>query len=278
MAQRREPAEGKGDPPPAYSDPGVAESTQSRHLRRARAQPSAEPGKRGRKAALGQCQELLGYWFSEVGWLERALTHSSDTPSAGASNERLEFLGDAVLGMVVSRWLYDLFPEAREGELTRIKSVVVSRQSLARVCGRLGLEAFIRVGRGLAGRRLPSSILANTFEAIIAGVYLDGGLRRAQGFIRRHLRPVLERVLRREHGRNFKSLLQQLVQAQGWPSPQYRVLSVRGPDHAREFEVEALVRGRPYGRGRGRTKRQAEQRAAEVALKTLREEGFPLSE
>ena len=236
------------------------------------------PVRRGasRRKVLGHCQELLGHRFRDVAWLERALTHSSDSPSAADSNERLEFLGDAVLGMVVSRWLYDLFPEVTEGELTRIKSVVVSRQTLARVCDRLGVAACIRVGKGLAGRRLPRSILANAFEAIIAAVYLDGGLRRAQGFIRRHLRPVLEQVLRREHSRNFKSLLQQAVQAQGWPSPQYRVVETRGPDHAREFEVQALIQGVPYGQGAGRSKRQAEQQAAETALKALQDEGLDL--
>ena len=231
-----------------------------------------------RAKALRRAQELLGYQFEEVGWLERALTHSSDSSDISASNERLEFLGDAVLGMIVSRWLYDLFPEATEGELTRIKSIVVSRQSLTGVCDRLGLDSHIRVGKGLAGRGLPGSILANTFEAVIAAVYLDGGLRRAQGFIRRHLRPVLDRVLRRGHGRNFKSLLQQVVQAQGWTSPQYRIIEIRGPDHAREFEVEALVRGAPYGRGTGRSKRQAEQQAAELALKALEKEGLQLPE
>lgn len=291
MGQRREPADGERWPPAAFSGPEATEpAAPGGPLPVASGRASDPEGRSGLPAEpaetdrsthstdLEQCQEVLGYRFSEVGWLERALTHSSDTPRGGISNERLEFLGDAVLGMVVSRWLYDLFPEATEGELTRIKSVVVSRQSLAGVCARLGLGAFIRVGRGLAGRRLPSSILANTFEAVIAAVYLDGGLRRAQGFIRRHLRPVLEQVLRRGRGRNFKSLLQQVVQAQGWPSPQYRVLDVRGPDHAREFEVEALVRGVPYGRGTGRTKRQAEQQAAGEALRTLQREGFQLPE
>jgi len=228
-----------------------------------------------RAKVLARSQELLGYRFRDLDWLERALTHSSNSTSAVESNERLEFLGDAVLGMVVSRWLFDMFPEASEGELTRIKSIVVSRQSLAVVCDDLGLESCIRVGKGLAGR-LPRSILANAFEAIIAAVYRDGGLRQAQAFIKRHLRPVLERVLQRGHGRNFKSLLQQLVQAQGWPSPQYRVVEVRGPDHAREFKVEALVRGKPCGRGAGKNKRQAEQQAAEVALKSLAKEGLKL--
>lgn len=248
---------------------------------RRKAAPAKGVGARrgaSRVKALRQSQELLGYEFQEVRWLERALTHSSDSPQPAASNERLEFLGDAVLGMVVSRWLYDLFPQAAEGELTRIKSIVVSRQSLAGVCDRLGLGPYIRVGKGLASRRLPGSILANTFEAVIAAVYLDGGLRRAQGFIRRHLRPVLERVLRWGHGRNFKSLLQHVVQAQGWASPQYRVIELRGPDHAREFEVEALVRGVGYGQGSGRSKRQAEQQAAEIALKALEEEGIQLPE
>jgi len=156
--------------------------------------------------------------------------------------------------------------------------VVVSRQNLAEVCDRLGLDPFIRVGKGLSGRRLPNSILANTFEAVIAAVYLDGGLRRAQGFVRRHLRRDLMRVISRKSGRNFKSLLQQLVQAEGWNSPQYRVVSERGPDHAREFEVEALVKGVPYGRGTGRTKRQAEQKAAKIALKALQQNGLRLPE
>ncbi len=227
-----------------------------------------------RTKVLARSQELLGYQFQDLDWLERALTHSSSSPSAVESNERREFLGDAVLGMVVSRWLYDMFPEASEGELTRIKSIVVSRQSLTLVCDDLGLGSCIWVGKGLASRRLPRSILANAFEAVIAAVYRDGGLRQAQAFIKRHLRPVLQRVLQRGHGRNFKSLLQQLVQAQGWPSPQYRVVEVLGPDHAREFNVEALVRGKPCGRGAGKSKRQAEQQAAEKALEALEDKGL----
>jgi len=243
-----------------------------------RTQKAARSAPRRRRASrtkvLTRTQELLGYKFRDLEWLERALTHSSNSARPVESNERLEFLGDAVLGMVVSRWLFDLFPKASEGELTRIKSIVVSRQSLATVCADLGLASSIQVGKGLTGRRLPRSILANAFEAIIAAVYRDGGLRQAQAFIRRHLRPVLERVLERGHGRNFKSLLQQLVQAQGWPSPQYRVVEVHGPDHARQFKVEALVQGTSYGRGKGGSKRQAEQRAAEEALKALENKGF----
>jgi ribonuclease-3 len=183
-----------------------------------------------------------------------------------------------VLGTVVSRWLYDLLPQATEGELTRVKSVLVSRQSLVAVGEQLQVGPCIHVGRGLAGQHLPHSVVANGFEAIIAAVYLDGGLRSAQTFIRRHFGPLLERVLHRGHDRNFKSLLQQVVQAQGFVSPQYQVVALHGPDHAREFEVEALVNGKPCGRGVGQSKRQAEQRAAEVALKFLKNEVPPASD
>jgi ribonuclease-3 len=249
--------------------PGSA-SARREPFERRRHRPSAK--------ALEHCQELLGYRFKEPAWLERALTHSSETSDPTASNERLEFLGDAVFGTVVSRWLYDLLPQATEGELTRIKSIVVSRQSLAAVGEQLQVGPCIRVGKGLAGQRLPHSVLANSVEAIIAAVYLDGGLRSAQTFIRRHFHPLLERVLHRGHDRNFKSLLQQVVQAQGLLSPQYRVVGVSGPDHAREFEVEALVDGKPCGRGVGPTKRQAEQRAAEVALKSFGKEALLATE
>ena len=242
-------------------------AAEGRRERRRHRRPSAK--------ALEHCQELLDYRFKEPAWLERALTHSSESSDPAASNERLEFLGDAVFGTVVSRWLYDLLPRATEGELTRVKSIVVSRQSLATVGEQLQVGPCIHVGKGLAAQRLPHSVLANCFEAIIAAVYLDGGLRSAQTFIRRHFRALLERVLHRGHDRNFKSLLQQVVQARGLVSPQYRVVAVSGPDHAREFEVEALVDGKPCGRGVGRTKRQAEQRAAEVALKSSDKEAAP---
>jgi len=250
----------------------MARAESSADRRSARGDPvSSLDIPQARRRELRCCEKLLGYEFTDVSWLELALTHSSESLGAGYSNERLEFLGDAVLGMVVSRWLYDRFPEASEGELTRIKSVVVSRRSLAAVCAQSGVERFIRVGKGLADRRLPRSILANTFEAIMAAVYLDGGLRRAQRFIKSNLEEVLDRVRRREHDLNFKSLLQQLVQARGWGPPHYRVVAERGPDHAREFEVEVLVEGRHRGRGAGRTKRRAEQRAAEVAYHILRD-------
>jgi ribonuclease-3 len=216
-----------------------------------------------------ELERRLAFRFQDAGLLECALTHSSAKSDEKPSNERLEFLGDAVIGLVVSDFLYAAFPERDEGELTRIKSVVVSAEILAAEASRLGLHEAIEVGRGVQKDGIPASILANVFESVTGAIYLDGGLEHARRFILNNLAPAIERVLGARHGRNWKSLLQQYTQRLFAVTPTYEVARENGPDHTKEFEVVALVKNEVKGAGRGRSKKLAEQAAARAALEVL---------
>ena len=209
-----------------------------------------------------ELERRLAFRFQDVSHLEDALTHSSVKTDQRPSNERLEFLGDAVIGLVVSDFLYDSFPEKDEGELTRIKSVVVSADSLSAEGQRLGLADAVAVGRGM-----------NVFEAITGAIHLDGGIEHARRFVLLNLAPSIERVLGARTGRNWKSLLQQYTQRLWAVTPTYEVARTAGPDHVKEFEVVALVKGDVRGAGRGRSKKHAEQDAARAALESYLGDG-----
>ena len=224
--------------------------------------------------SLSACEESLGYRFQDSTLLERALTHSSNKSPERPSNERLEFLGDAVLGTIMSEFLYHKFEDFTEGQLTKIKSVVVSSRTLGKASRRLGLQEHMSVGKGVVVEgHLPLSILGNLFEAIIAAIYLDGGLESARRFILDNLAPDVDRVLRNRHPRNYKSLLQHLVQKRYNEVPTYRVLAEQGPDHSKEFRICANVHGRDLGFAWGQSKKEAEQLAAQQAFEILRGEG-----
>ncbi len=215
-------------------------------------------------------QAVLEYRFKDPDMLASALTHASVAASRLASNERLEFLGDAVLGLVICEELYARFPEYLEGELTRIKSVVVSRETCARVADRLGLVNHLSLGKGITeSANLPSSLAACAYEAIVGAVYLDGGLGAAQRIILRDMGEEIDRVLAGEHRLNYKSLLQQHAQHDLGATPTYDVLDEKGPDHAKAFEVAVVLRGRRYPSAWGPSKKSAEQRAAMEALRAL---------
>jgi len=184
------------------------------------------------------------------------------------SNERLEFLGDAILGAIVCEQLFEQFPNAPEGELTRIKSVVVSRNTCTKLAREKELDQFIFVGKGLAmTESLPESLLAGMFEAIIAGIYLDGGIEPVHLF----LDPLIERenskASRSVHGFNYKSLLQQYSQKKFSQTPVYELLDEKGPDHSKFFQVTAIIGDHQYEPAWGATKKEAEQRAAFNALR-----------
>ncbi|MEW6747427.1 MAG: ribonuclease III [Planctomycetota bacterium] len=218
-------------------------------------------------------EEMLGYTFHDVALLRQALTHSSVKDASHPSNETLEFLGDSVLGMVIADYVYRELPGANEGDLTRVKSVVVSRSALAKLAQKLGIHDHLAVGKGIRKRRaLPPSIAANAVEALIAALYLDGGLERATVFVLQHFIPLIRTVTKNRHAKNYKSLLQQLVQRQLAITPEYPLLETTGPDHLKTFEVAARVGNRVFPSARGRTKKAAEQRAARLALRILREE------
>ena len=221
-------------------------------------------------AKLKECQRLLEYAFHNPGWLEKALTHPSDRFDDGCSNERLEFLGDSILGMVISEHLFETFDDRAEGRLTYIKSVVVSGQTLARSCHARRIEQFISVGKGMPGNGdLPDSVLANVFEAVVAAIYIDGGLPEARRFVLESLRGEIDRVVEDRHELNYKSILQQFSQRELGCTPCYRVVGHSGPDHERSFQVITVINEAEYESAWGRSKKEAEQRSAQLSYDRL---------
>ena len=222
------------------------------------------------QALLEKCQEQLRYRFRNVEMLRSALIHASSANSRKESNERLEFLGDAVLDLVVCQELYERLPSALEGELTKIKSAVVSRRVCARVAEHLHLPEALTLGQGMEpGEHLPRSLAAAALEAVIAAIYLDGGLEPARTFILEHMKEEILKACRSDHQYNFKSQLQQHAQRHLKATPAYELLDEKGPDHSKCFEVAVSVGSRQFPSGWGPNKKEAEQRAAWLALKEL---------
>jgi ribonuclease III len=215
---------------------------------------------------LSLCETRIGYRFQDRTLLRRCLTHSSSAETRLDSNERLEFLGDAVLGLVICDHLFQLYPDQREGQLTQMKSYLVSRQVCARVARLLEIAPLILVGRGL--QSIPESILSAVIESLIAGVYFDGGLTAARDFILFGFREELA-LCRPLDTENFKSQLQEYTQRELGTTPEYLLLEETGPDHAREFGVAARVKDAVFEIGRGRSKKEAEQHAARNAVLSL---------
>ncbi len=217
----------------------------------------------------------LDHRFKDLARLDQALRHSSfahENPEAGSSNEQLEFLGDAVLALTVSSLLLQHFPESSEGELSRGRAALVNARRLAVLARELDLGTYLLLGRGeeaQAGREKPS-LLADALEAVLAAVFLDGGLEAADALTRRWFTPLLA-GLGESPWQDFKTRLQELTQARHQGSPTYALLSESGPSHVRVFEVEVCLGKRPLARGQGRTKKQAEQLAAREALDMLPE-------
>ncbi|WP_231993557.1 ribonuclease III [Pseudobythopirellula maris] len=221
---------------------------------------------------FGACEERIGYAFRDRALLEAALTHASGADHRLESNERMEFLGDAILGSVVSERLYHGYPEFLEGDLTKIKSVVVSRQTCAKISRDLDLQEFLILGKGMTTTPdVPMSLLADVFESLVAGIYLDGGNEPAADFILRHMAPEIELAVSGESGCNFKSQLQQIAQREHGVTPCYLMLDEKGPDHAKCFKVAAQLGGRRFEAAWGRSKKESEQRAAENAICELAE-------
>ena len=211
--------------------------------------------------------EILGYRFRDPKLLTSALTHASIAGHRLESNERLEFLGDAVLGLVVSEYLFLTYPNDLEGQMTKIKSAVVSRKTCADIAAALGLSYMLSLGKGMSGRpNLPSSISAAALESIIAAIYLDGGMEPAREFILRHLTPIIDELADSAHQHNFKSVLQQYAQRKMPGTPEYLILDEKGPDHSKCFEVCAMIHGRRFGSAWANSKKEAEQKAALLAL------------
>jgi ribonuclease III len=225
---------------------------------------------------LDECQSAIGYRFRQPDLLRSALTHASGANTRLASNERMEFLGDAVLGLITCEQLYLRFPDYQEGDLTKIKSVVVSRRTCARFSKALNLGDYLFLGKGMhLHTAVPASLLADVYESLVAAIYLDGGLEAARTFILRHLGPEIEEVAEGAHGGNFKSLLQQVAQREFNATPQYVMLDEKGPDHSKCFKIAAVIGRHTYAGAWGRNKKEAEQRAAMNALAQVNGDPIP---
>ncbi len=214
----------------------------------------------------------LGLPFSNQSLLTRALTHRSyvnENPKAMEDNERLEFLGDAVLDFIVGAWVYNRFPEMPEGDLTRMRSALVRNEQLAVFARKLNLGGALRLGRGehVSGGHTRDGLLGSAFEALIGALYLDAGLSAVEAFVSPMLEAERESVLSRIH--DPKSQLQEWAQAQKLGAPHYKTVSSTGPDHARKFDVDVEIGGNIVGHGHGSSKHNAEHLAAQNALETL---------
>jgi len=226
-----------------------------------------------RGEALSVLQREISYQFNDPDLLNTALTHRSyaNEMSGGTfrDNERLEFLGDSVLNIVVSHLLMERFPHCNEGELTRLRASLVNEKSLARISKNLGINECILLGKGesLRGGREKSSLTSDAYEALIGAVYLDGGFEKAFGVVERQFAPLLDQGLPDDG--DFKTKVQQICQNQFGCSPRYRSSHVKGPEHDKTFGAEIYIDGQLYGYGVGKNKKEAQQNAAQEALKRI---------
>ncbi len=226
---------------------------------------------------LPDIQRRISYTFSDPDLLERALTHKSyaNENKVPYHNERMEFLGDSVLNLIVSEYLMRSCPASTEGDLSRLRAAVVSEPALAAIARTIGLGGYILLGRGeeQTGGRDKDSLLADCLEALIASVYLDTGKDSAEAFVLRFFEEVMKKTCSSRGTLDYKTELQELCQERLKQLPEYRIAAETGPDHRKQFEVEVWVNGRLSGRGTGRSKKEAEQKAAKEALKRLSNNG-----
>lgn len=226
------------------------------------------------------CEQVLGYRFQDRSLLESALTHASGANHRLASNERMEFLGDAILGAIVCEQLYERFPDFLEGDLTKVKSVVVSRQTCAALSKKLGMQRFLILGKGMTtAPTVPPSVLADVFESLVAAIYLDGGRQAAAAFVTPLTEVEIERAAEEGvGGQNYKSRLQQHVQREEGTTPNYCLIAEKGPDHSKAFQIAVQVGSTRYPAAWGKTKKESEQRAAANALAEIGNEPPPYTD
>ena len=225
---------------------------------------------------LLRCQQIIDYEFKDQALLLGALTHASGASHRLASNERLEFLGDAVLGLIVCQWLYEEYPEYNEGDLTKIKSSVVSRRSCGKVACQLGLDRCLIVGRGVTrNRSFPRSLVSDVFESVVAAMYLDGGAELITDRLKTWLLEEVRHAVESQGAGNYKSSLQQYAQRELSSTPVYRLVRESGPDHRKSFLIAAVIADRHFTPAWGSNKKDAEQRAASNALAELHHQPLP---
>ncbi len=230
-----------------------------------------------RKKELQLFEKHAGMRFRRQHLLNLAFSHRSFANENGvslANNEKLEFLGDSVLGLVVVEHLYRLLPAENEGRLAKIKSFVVSESSLADIAGILKIDKYLLIGKGEehSGGRGKKALLADAVEAIIGAYFLDSGFKKTRAFILKYFVPEIKKVLENKHRKDYKTLLQEYLQKNHKMYPKYSLIKKSGPDHAQIFWMQVEVRGEQFGPGRGTNKKDAEQKAAEKAYRQLMEE------
>ena len=217
-----------------------------------------------------RAETVLGHTFNDPQLLKESLTHASIADTRLKSNERMEFLGDAVLDLIICEALYKKFPEFLEGELTKIKSAVVSRRTCAEVAKETGLADLLIIGKGISSReQMPSSLAAAVYESIVAAIYLDGGFDVVKDYVLRTMTPKIDFISANMHAQNYKAVLQQHAQKMLGATPIYELLDEKGPDHSKCFEVCVTIDGRRYTSAWGPNKKMAEQKAALLALEEL---------
>ena len=217
-----------------------------------------------------RAEKIIGYQFKDPNLLKEALTHASVADHRLLSNERMEFLGDAVLDLIICEALYLRFTEYLEGDLTKIKSAVVSRRTCAEVSNETGLIDLLIIGKGISSREaMPSSLAAAVYESIVAAIYLDGGFDVVKQYVLRTMTPKIEAIASNTHQQNYKAVLQQHAQKNLGATPIYELLDEKGPDHSKCFEVCVALDGRRFTSAWGPNKKMAEQKAALLALEEL---------
>ena len=227
-----------------------------------------------RKKELRLFERTTGIRFRNAGLLNLAFSHRSFAHESAqniGNNERLEFLGDSVLGAVVSEYLFTAFPDRTEGDLAKIKSFVVSEDSLASIAKNLKVDNYILIGKGeeFSGGRSKKAILADCLEAIIGAYFLDSDFKKCRAFILKFMMPEITKVLENKHRKDFKTLLQEHVQKVFKTYPKYVLVQKTGPDHDKTFWIEVRIRDKAYGPGEGKNKKEAEQAAASLAYREL---------
>lgn len=217
-----------------------------------------------------RAEKALGHTFANADLLKEALTHASIADNRVKSNERMEFLGDSILDMIICEELFRRFPTHLEGELTKVKSAVVSRRTCSEVALELGLQDVLIIGKGISSRdAMPLSLAANVYEAIVAALYLDGGFELVRSFVLRTMAGKIDALAASAHQQNYKAVLQQHAQKVLGSAPMYELLDEKGPDHSKCFEVCVAIDGRRFTSAWGPNKKQAEQKAALLALEEL---------
>jgi len=230
------------------------------------------------KSKLELCQRIIEHRFSNEQLLHAALTHASCATHRLANNERLEFLGDSILGLVVCEWLYQDYPEYSEGDLTKIKSAVVSRRSCGKTACELGFDRCLIVGKGVTkSRSFPRSLVSDVFESVVAAIYLDAGLDAVRIRLRKWLAAEVAAAVEDQNSGNYKSTLQQYAQRECSSTPIYKLVSESGPDHCKKFQVAAVINNEQFHPAWGNNKKDAEQNAAANALAMLQKEPPPFS-